>query len=245
MALLRVENHMGVGIGKNLPLGGLKVELGWVGEHSAIGGGALPALILTAKEDASQAMLLSSTPTLNGKAIDRPALPPSSFSRAEQLLASRLPILRRDDRSPQSSDSGRDAQRLSQSYNSSSYLTSDDDDEAGPSIMERALGQTGQRKVQQYLSAKKRLEAEQAQWRAAKQQRSSYASLPKSDDTGDANPSAYRAFGGGGAMAFTGWKRLSCCPPRGRRRGIDVTLRRLQSARTRRWSIPSTPPVEC
>ena len=200
LSLLRVENHMGVGIGKNLPLGGVKVELGWVGEDSAIGGGALPALILTAKEDPSQAMLLSTTSTLNSKTVDRPVHPPSSFSRAEQLLASRLPILRRDDRSPQSSDSGRDAQRLSQSYNSSSYLTSDDDEESGPSIMERALGQTGQRKVQQYLSAKKRLEAEQAHWRAAKKQSSSYASLPKSEDTGNSNSpaagGAYRAFGG-------------------------------------------------
>ena len=197
VALLRVENHMGVGIGKNLPLGGVRVELGWVGEDSHIGGGALPVLILTAKEDSGQAMVVSTSTVMGGKPGERPTNDPQPFSRTEQLLSTRLPIFPRNDRSPQSSDSGRDAQRLSQSYTSSSYLTSDDDEESGPSIMERALGQTGQRKVQQYLSAKQRLEAEQAQWRNQKKLTSSYASLPKSEDSVDTpNAQAFRAFAG-------------------------------------------------
>ena len=200
LSLIRMENHMGIGIGKNLPLGGVRVELGWVGEDSGIGGGALPALILTAKEDGGQTMVINTA--LGGKPLERASHTTSSFPRAEPVPTSRLAYSRRDDRSPQSSDSGRDAQRLSQSYTSSSYLTSDEEDESAPSIMERALGQTGQRKVQQYLSAKKRLEAEQAQWRLAKKQSTSYASLPypQANESGDSNThsTAHRAFGGRG-----------------------------------------------
>ena len=201
--LLNVENHMGIGIGKHLPLGGVKVELGWVGADAGVGGGMLPALIVTAKEDTlrmtgstsegrEQRVAIGVTTTSGGKYS--PRLPHPRFSRTD-LLSSRPPPFRQDDRSPQSSDSGRDAQLLSQSYNSArSFLHSDEEEEGSqPSILERALGQDGRRKVEAYLGAKQRMEAEQQ--RLHQKRSTSYASLPppsvqQSDGRG------YTAFGG-------------------------------------------------
>ena len=212
MQFLNIENHMGIGIGKHLPLGGVKVELGWVGPDAGVGGGMLPALIVTAKEE-----LASVTGTTSGERDERMTIgvtlvgggggglssriPNPRFSRTD-LLFSRPPPFRRDDRSPQSSDSGRDAQLLSQSYSSAhSYLTSDEEEEGSqPSIMERALGQEGRKKVEAYLNAKQRLEAEQR--RLQQKKSTSYASLP-APNAGEG--SGYRTFG----ATEGGWGRGS------------------------------------
>ena len=217
MAFLNVENHMGIGIGKHLPLGGVKVELGWVGPDANVGGGMLPALIVTAKEE-----LASVASTTSGVREERVAVgvtlssggsefssrvPQPRFSRTD-FLSTRPPPFRRDDRSPQSSDSGRDTQLLSQSYNSAhSYLTSDEEGEEGsqPSIMERALGQEGRKKVEAYLNAKQRMEAEQR--RLQQKKSTSYASLPPPSSQQHASDgSGYHAFG---APEGSGWGRGS------------------------------------
>ena len=212
MTFLNVENHMGVGIGKHLPLGGVKVELGWVGPQAGVGGGMLPALIVTAKEELAGDGVVS---TVSGVREGRVAMvggsgfssriPNPRFARTD-VLSARPPPFRRDDRSPQSSDSGRDAQLLSQSYNSAhSYLTSDEDEEGSqPSIMERALGQEGRKKVEAYLNAKQRMEAEQR--RLHQKKSTSYASLPlPGGQQTEGDRSAYHTFG----ATEAGWGRGS------------------------------------
>ena len=220
MEFLAVENHMGIGIGKHLPLGGVKVELGWVGADASVGGGMLPALVVTAKEELASTGVVSGLRQQRappgGAVVDggrggvSSRIPNPRFSRTD-LLYARPPPFRRDDRSPQSSDSGRDAQMLSQSYNSAhSYLTSDEDEDGGqPSIMERALGQEGRKKVEAYLNAKQRMEAEQR--RLQQKKSTSYASLPlPSNNTSHTDTdSTYHTFGAGGAGEVGGWGRAT------------------------------------
>ena len=193
LQFLRVENHMGIGIGRHLPLGGVRVELGWIAEEAAVGGSALPALIISAKEETGAA--LSITSTLHAGEEGRRHAPAAVLSRHQ--LQPHQPSYRRDDRSPQSSDSGRDAAVLSQSYTSSSYLTSDEEEEAVPSIMERALGHRGKAQVEKFLASKQQLEAEQR--RLQLKLASSYASLPGQgrdhEEEQQQRGGGYRAFG--------------------------------------------------
>ena len=217
MTFLSVENHMGVGIGKHLPLGGVKVDLGWIGSEAGVGGGMLPALVVTAKEElasnaagetngAREERVTIGVTLASGTSGFSSRVPNPRFARTD-LLFSRQPPFRRDDRSPQSSDSGRDAQLLSQSYNSAhSYLTSDEDEEGSqPSIMERALGQEGRKKVEAYLGAKQRMEAEQR--RPQQKKSTSYASLPlPSGQQNEGDRGSYHAFG---ATEGAGWGRGS------------------------------------